>query len=69
MNEYMTYIMFQEDEESNKPSTYSSSLNASVGASFFKIPKVRNPMNKTYQNISKALTDDPHMSLQFGIYD
>ena len=52
MDEYMMHVMLKDDE-----SSYSSSLNASIGVSFFKVDRV--PRMSTNNKVSKALSDKP----------
>ena len=59
LDEYMTYYMFKADNESDAKSSYSSSLAASVGASFFKIAMVPIPVVPRSTLRSKALSEDP----------
>ena len=59
MDEYMTYFMFKDGEESDAKTSYSSSLAASVGASFFKIAVVPIPVNTRSGQLSKALSEGP----------
>ena len=59
MDEYMTYFMFKDLDESDAKTSYSSSLAASVGASFFKIAVIPIPVNTRSGQLSKALSEGP----------
>ena len=54
----MTYFMFK-DTETDAKSSYSSSLAASVGASFFKIAVIPIPVKTRSGQLSKALSEGP----------
>ena len=65
MDEYMTHVMFQEDDESVGVTSYSSTLSASIGISFFKVVPIQSQLLDTRTGRpSKALSDEPVKSYE-----
>ena len=54
MDEYMMHVMLKDDE-----SSYSSSLNATVGVSFFKVARSARTDRRSTKKVSKALSEKP----------
>ena len=67
LDEYMTYYMFKDDDDSDYKTSVSSSLSASVGVSFFKFSNLPIPVNPRIALHSKALSEGPSTKAKSNI--